>query len=1747
MPMKKLSKFSYFLLFLWILAAGAYLRLVGLDWDEEQHLHPDERFLTMVESSIEPVQSLGEYFDTANSSLNPHNRGHGFFVYGTLPIFIVRYVADWLGDSGYGEVYLVGRALSALADLAVIWLIFLIAERLYTRKIGVLAAAFYGFAVLPIQQSHFFTVDTFINFFTFLAFYFAVEVATADGGPKTEDRDNISPSPVPGLPSYLLFGVALGLAVASKISAIPVALALPGAAALYFLRLPIEERQRQAGRIFSYVAIAGLVSILTFRIFQPYAFSGPGFFGMLPNPQWVENLKSLSAQTSGDVDYPPALQWARRPVWFSWQNLTVWGLGLPLGVLAWAGFLWMAWRMIKGEWRRHILLWGWTTIYFVWQTMQWNSTMRYQLPIYPALAIMAAYFVLKVASYRLKVQPSTFNFKRIAGVLLGGSVLVLTFAWAFAFSRIYTVPHTRVEATRWMLQNFPGPITLQVATEEGDFAQPLPFPQGLSIRSGAPYNTQFTAHVNGTLNEILLPHITDVGAAGNLLVRLTSAHNPDAPLIVTTLPAANLPLAPPESQDVLIPFEQDVFVDVDSTYILTFEVLGGLEEVDLCDVLHFEIQTVDQVVVQDVNPAVDCVVHPDRLYTVAFIPQAAGNLSGVTARQLQAKSITIEGEKTLELSLALTPDGDSIAAASITDEFAPGDNFRGPSFKLHLDKPLELVEDATYYLKFDLAGAGELQFSGAALANESTWDDGLPLRMDGYDPYGGIYQGGLNFEMYWDDNEEKLQRFTGTLAQADYVLITSSRQWASTTRVPERYPLTSEYYRHLLGCPVEQTIEWCYNVAEPGMFAGDFGFDLVQVFQSNPRLGSFEINDQFAEEAFTVYDHPKVFVFAKTEDYDPARVAEILGAVDLTKVVRITPKQADSFPADLMLPDERLAEQRAGGTWSELFNTDALQNRSQIVGVLLWYLSVFALGLITYPLVRFAMSGLPDRGYPLARITGLVVLAWLVWMAGSARIPFTRLTIGVVLLLMALLGGWLAYRQRDGLRQEWREKRTYFLTVEGLFLLFFLVFLLIRLGNPDLWHPWKGGEKPMDLSYFNAVLKSTSFPPYDPWFAGGYINYYYYGYVVVGVLVKFLGIVPTFAYNLILPTLFSLVAMGAFSIVWNLYGETGDGGRETDAVPRSSVALGGALAMSTLGNLGVLRMFLQGYQRLMVSSAEIDAAGVIQKLFWTLQGIVKSFGSAALNYRLDEWYWNPSRVIGAQHGNPITEFPFFTFLYADLHAHMIAMPIALLVVGWALSVVLGKAWASRATPDRSPLRIGLSFLIGGLAIGALYPTNLSDIYTYLPLGIAAVVYVIWRYPHPGPLPKGEGVKRLALLIGGALLLTALAKGLYQPYAHWYSQGYSEFKIWPGSHTPTSDYLTHWGLFLFVIVSWMIAETIDWMANTPVSALRKLEPYRNWIVTGLILLVSLILLLGINLPVEDGVDTRLPLGLGIHIVWFVLPLVAWAGVLMLRPETSDTKRFVLFLFGTALLLTLTVEIIYVIGDIGRMNSVFKFYLHAWLLFSVSAAAALGWLLPQVGRWKSNGRAIWQVALAFLLMVAGLYPLVGSFAKIEDRMSADAPHSLDGMAYMQTATYYDEGAELKLSEDYAAIRWMQENIPGSPVIVEGNQVEYHWGTRYTIYTGLPSVVGWNWHQRQQRTIVPHDWVYERVDGTHEFYLTEDIAWAQDFLQRYDVSYIVLGQFERTKYTGAGLEKFTMYEGQLWTEVFRLGDTVIYQVLR
>jgi YYY domain-containing protein len=887
------------------------------------------------------------------------------------------------------------------------------------------------------------------------------------------------------------------------------------------------------------------------------------------------------------------------------------------------------------------------------------------------------------------------------------------------------------------------------------------------------------------------------------------------------------------------------------------------------------------------------------------------------------------------------------------------------------------------------------------------------------------------------------------------------------------------------------------------------------------------INDQAAEEAFTFYDHPKVLIFKKSENYHVGQVAFILGEVDLDNVVHLKPREAATYK-NLMLPADRLARQREGGTWSDLFDYENLQNKYPVIGLIIWYLFVFLLGVLTYPIVRLVMPGLGDKGYPLARTLGLVILAYVPWLLGSLGIAYSRLTIGLVFAGIAVTGIVLGWMRRDELIEEWKSNRRYFLVVEGVFLSFFLFDLFIRLGNPDLWHPSKGGERPMDLSYLNAVIKSTTFPPYDPWFAGGYINYYYYGFVLVGTPIKLLGIVPTIAYNFVLPTLFAIIATSAFSVGWNLL----DGGRmKVDRGPRSTIngpfiaGLAAALLMVVLGNLGTIQMVFQALARVAAPGGNIADVDFLQRLMYAGQGLYKNlFHGAVLPIGRGEWYWNPSRVIPPGPGNEITEFPFFTFLYSDLHAHMIVMILATFVIAWALATVQARRTSM------------ISLVAGALVIGALYPTNLSDIYTYLPVGITALVYAIWRAsdaPKMNWLPAdlSPTFKRVILTLLSVALLTALSFWLYEPYRATYSQAYSKLDPWTASQTPVSSYLTHWGLFLFLIFSWLVWETRQWMAATPVSSLEKLKPFQILIELALALFFVLLLYMAYR---------------KVWVGWIALPLGAWAGVLMLRPKLPEAKRLTLFWIGTSLLITVVVELFTVRGDIGRMNTIFKFYLQVWTLLSVSGGAAFAWILADIHTWLPRWRNRWQVVLVILFAGAALYTVTATTAKVNDRVNPDAPHTLDGMTYMAYAEYWDV-SDMDLSQDYRAIRWMQDNVEGSPVIVEANCPEYRWCSRFTIYTGLPGVVGWNWHQRQQRALIPPNLITDRIAEISDFYNTQNIHTARAFLEKYDVRYIVVGQLEGNYYPGDGLLKFEEYNNTLWQMVYQDSKTTIYKVFQ
>jgi 4-amino-4-deoxy-L-arabinose transferase-like glycosyltransferase len=941
---KKKSRLWIFdLILISVLLLAAYFRLTGLFWGENQFLHPDERFLVWVGTDISPVSSLSEYFDTANSSLNPHNRGHGFYVYGTLPMFLARYIVEWIyGHSGFKEMTEVGRSLSAIADILTVVLVYLIAKRVYDKRVALIAALFSTAAVAQIQHSHFFTMDTFLVFFSFLAFYFAIRIVTDDKDWErgaTEQSNDIKPDPSqqennidqppgrktrnpfhvfqiihhPLLLPCLGFGIALGMAVASKLNAAPMALILPGALAFRLLELPPNKRERYLVQSILFLGLAALVSLVTFRLLQPYAFSGPDFLGIKPNPQWLANIQELRAQSSGDVDFPPAMQWARRPVWFSGKNLVLWGLGLPLGILAWFGFLWAGWQMLtckdkkRSTLGRHALLWGWTAVYFTWQSLSQNPSMRYQLLVYPTLAIFAAWAIVefydKWKSRRNHIdqedegtdstQANAINrdsnpLLRLLVILVATIVLISTIAYAFAFTQIYDRPITRIEASRWIYQNIPAAINLRIQTTEGITNQPLPFPYTFTITPGTPYVYNFQPKVEGELSEIYLPNVSDqLGGSEekNLEITISSVASPEDSITSASVSDVFPTADASDNTGYTITFDQPITLDTENTYILSIKIPGEVSGIPLTGEITLRIQPFEG---SSSGEAIDQVLSGTSMnlrhqapFALDFSTDANGHLEQILIESAPLE-VGFSVPQNIKLKLALLGSELEMLESDMTIQ----ENSSDQGYWYSVNQPPALLKGQDYVLTLETEPTGlALSLTGKALANEGDWDDGLPLRLDGYDGFGGLYPLDLNFNMYWDDNPEKLERFLRILDESDFILISSSRQWGSLPRIPERYPMTTIYYRNLLGCPTSEEIERCYNLAEPGMFQGNLGFELTQVFRSDPVISPLRINDQFAEEAFTVYDHPKVFVFQKTDAYDSEQVRRILSTTDLHLII----------------------------------------------------------------------------------------------------------------------------------------------------------------------------------------------------------------------------------------------------------------------------------------------------------------------------------------------------------------------------------------------------------------------------------------------------------------------------------------------------------------------------------------------------------------------------------------------------------------------------------------------------------------------------------------------------------------------------------------------------------------------------------------------------------------------------------------------------------------------------------------------
>ncbi len=422
------------LLFLAILLLAYLFRFNNLNWDSNFHLQPDERFLTMIGLAAKIPTNLSNYFNSGVSSLNPSNIGFKFFVYGILPITFTKVVSIITNQQTYDQFTLLGRQLSAFSDVLVLIVVYKIVEIFeiklkLNKSVKFWASFFYAVSVLPIQLSHFFTTDSFLNFFLLLSFYFSLRYWE-----KRRDKN------------LFLSAVFFALALATKLNAVFI---LP--LNLYFILINSTKEKKWNFLIRNLVAY-GLVSFITLFIADPYYFS----------QDFINSIKELVSFDNPNIWYPPGVQWIHKtPVLFSLINLAVFGVGIPYFIYIILGII----KIIK-NFKLKIknltlpIILVWMALFFLYQSTVYVKTVRYFIFLYPFLAIFAAFGVVTL----LKFFKDNF-FIKVAIVI---SLLI----WPVMFSSIYLHEHTRVTASKWIYQNLPD--NSLILSESWDDALPLP-------------------------------------------------------------------------------------------------------------------------------------------------------------------------------------------------------------------------------------------------------------------------------------------------------------------------------------------------------------------------------------------------------------------------------------------------------------------------------------------------------------------------------------------------------------------------------------------------------------------------------------------------------------------------------------------------------------------------------------------------------------------------------------------------------------------------------------------------------------------------------------------------------------------------------------------------------------------------------------------------------------------------------------------------------------------------------------------------------------------------------------------------------------------------------------------------------------------------------------------------------------------------------------------------------------------------
>ena len=682
-----------------------------------------------------------------------------------------------------------------------------------------------------------------------------------------------------------------------------------------------------------------------------------------------------------------------------------------------------------------------------------------------------------------------------------------------------------------------------------------------------------------------------------------------------------------------------------------------------------------------------------------------------------------------------------------------------------------------------------------------------------------------------------------------------------------------------------------------------------------------------------------------------------------------------------------------------------------------WWLSIFILGAGFFPLTKLLFNSFFDKGWIFSKVIGIAVSGYIAFVLISCKIAkFTSVfvTVCTVVLIVAV---WIFYilfwiKRNDSFTALKKKGEisdfNLILTEELLFLILFLMWTYFAGCRPEAY----GTEKFMDYGFMAAMMRDTSLPARDIWYSSGTINYYYGGQYFAVFITRLTGTRINEAYNIMRTLVAAFAFVLPFNMVWHLLKD------KASSIQNNAVCYIGGI----------------------ISGAAVSLAGNMHYVLYSMFGNIFKLSGYE-----DYWFPSSTRYIGHNPLNNdqcIHEFPSYSFVLGDLHAHVVNIMFVITVVGILYAWIRKREndEVTEASTIKSTIIAQLKephlWLIG-IFLGMFQWTNYWDFIIYLTVVIIAFILIALRR---------KAHLRFAVLITRALLVTGLAFAAALPFNLSFESMAQGIRL-AQNHSAFYQLAVLWGLPVICIVLLFVF---------------VMNRYRLLRVQGEIGYIA-------TMTISD----MMTLLMGICAIGLVLV-----------PEVIYLKD------------------IYENGY-ARANTMFKLTYQAYILFGMSMPYAIIRILTAAK--KIFAKIIAWILLCLLALTCGYFPKAVSdwFGNV---FQTGQYRCLDATAFLENS----------FAQDAGAIRWLNENVEGNPVVLEANGESYSKWERVSAMTGLPTIAGWHTHEWLWRNDL-EDIDLKDQDVT-TIYTSQDAQQVKSLIEEYDVSYIFIGSCERESYGDA-----------------------------